>query len=282
MLVLNPKLLYSIRKNANRIARGQFAETEVKEFLIDLRSMGRVLQKPLSDHPLYKREYDYLIDICDSIAHPHRNQGEFSNYIRETSALIDRKLSQLIILDDNPHPETPTMDFALPSDAQVIDPDGLVFYLATIVQACFRLARYNYELDFQAFMNQRDDIILCIFSLLHCVTIDIDLDKKNRPVQGGARAVLRIYCFDKKYGLYCDVINSETERKAKQRVKEKGGPAKPGGRVVVRFTVMKGRKTNMDNLEFPKTVVLPEPVETYRDETGRLRLRYCTGPPLAK
>jgi hypothetical protein len=249
MYVLSRKIIHAIRRNLEALQSGQFAEREVKELLIDVRELAKYVRPRIADgDPKFISSYDQFIDVCDCIAHANRIKGLIERNIR---AYMQKLYANIHTLNFSQFEKLPVED--------VLTGDSIVAALL----ATIHLSMSTYDGAFkpeamEPVLVNRDDIALCVISLLQDSTIELKEDEGN--------AMLHVLTHEHKYHLYCRVLNSLIQREARERT---GGT----GIVFFNFPVIITNAKCTDSDELSAGPDLPKIIEVHRIQNGLLRVK---------
>lgn len=278
---VNPKLIHRIIGGTGAILSDQFTEVDIRELLIDLREIIREMHKTMSD--IVKEEYLFLLDICDTIAHPHRDRelSPLVKQIQTTSTLMQERLRQNNLIMIPEFDKSKCLNFALPTDLKLANTKGLVFYLGVMIQSIFLLLKKEdkFHIPFEKFMERQADIALCVFSLLQHVTLHIEYEGR-KPVDDGEHGFLYLYCKEKTFHLYFRSSRTKLEKEAQQRAIAKGVAEDKLGSASLDFVVLEGLGSHDDGT-FVNIETMPAVLETYRDENNVLGIRKCVFAPFS-
>lgn len=241
----------SIWDNYNLLKNKQYTEKHIKELLIDLRFVANHVKKSFENSP-YENDMNEFIDFCNFIAHPVKHRGFMVNRIVANIDLLQQSL-----MDPSEYIVSEYGDLYF--DQLKTYPVGkYVQYIFTILFITLKGDTTEEELT-RVSVSEEKDVSLCILSLLQ--TSILELDKKDVD-----KAFLILNSNNEFLNLY-SVIYSE---KINNQLMESGfNPLADSSLFLVpaatsSITHIKVHQTNKDNPRF---------YETYRDNTGKLKLR---------
>lgn len=244
--VLNRKLLHSVRKNIEQLKSGSFDERNVKELLIDLREIARKhLTKETNE---FTKQIKDFVDICDFIPHTNRDRGTIEKNICDYVKTLHEELSSTTI---DKSLLVPNIN-AINADKVV---NAMLAFAYFVLSSGDKSITQEYILDV---FKYKDDIALCLLSLLQDSKIDLKEDE-------GA-AILFILPFEGRYRLYCQVLNSRIEREARERTSGTGT-------LILAFPVMFSFTPCIDDIPSEPPQGIPKVFETFRDAENKLRMR---------
>lgn len=243
------KLVRSICSNIERVKHGTFDERDIKELLIDLRELAKYVKQRLAGESSdFTKAILQFIEICDFVAHAHRDRGVVEQNIRQHAKALNTAF-----------PTATLEEFSALPVANVINTDTLVSALIGIAYLGLSSENKTISSDyFSPVAANKDDVALCILSILQDSIIELD--------ENEGYAILHVMPYEGKYRLYCTIINSRIEREFRERT---GGT----GRFFMGFPVIVSDALCVDDIPSGDPVGLPQIVETFRDSENRLRVR---------
>lgn len=244
--ILSRKIKMALDKNLRLIMEDRFSEESIKELLIDLREVAKLINNSDSTNSAnerIKKSIQLFIDVCDTIAHQNRDRGVLKDYIVHNFSLIENSFKTDIL-------EKEKMRSPFSSDAIVSSLVGMIYFYGSKSDTDFLI-------NIEEVIKRKDDIALCILSLLQDTVIDLDNECK---------AFLYLECYEGKYILSCSILNSQTQRDARERT---GGE----GSVVFNFPIIKtnavcDKKFKVDQY----TSNTPFVLKVVRDDKGKFKV----------
>lgn len=246
VILINRKIIYSVRKNIELLKSGSFDEHNVKDLLIDLREIAR--KHDTKENNKFQEQIKDFVDICDFIPHPNRDRGTIGKNIREYVNTLHEIMQS----------STTNGTSQLAPNVNAINADKIVNAMLAFAYVVLYCGDKSITREYISdVFKYKDDIALCLLSLLQDSTIDLDDE--------GA-ALLFILPFERKYRLYCQVLNSRIEREARERTKGTG-------MLILSFPVMLSSAPCIDNIPSKPPQGPPNVFETFRDVENKLRMR---------
>lgn len=270
-MFLSKTIFFNIESAIKSILDNTFTERDIKLLLVELRELCRyhiIEIKKISAPMTLKNSMDEnflkiledFAEVCDFIFHNNRKRGIIEKNIRK---YIDKLNDNIEANSTEPNPTIESF----------ININSVIMCL--LVMITIYLDKYNSKFDIKIIekiiKEKINDIALCIMSLLQDHVIKLDKES--------GLAVLEFYTYENKYRLYCRVFNSIIEQNTKKRVAGGKGQIQIGFPVVIsQIETIDNTIESLDGIGMVYTppefgIIIPSPVETYRDSNNNLRFK---------
>lgn len=158
------KVLESVRKNLLAWANNTFTESTVKELLIDVREHVRWLVARAAKEGTPLPDRHLLLDICDFVAHPVKQQGEVvDNLIVKQLASVIEELRKGNLKPVSPESLTTAMGVLLAEGCNMLRRGGLDIFDQVAPKA----------------LEHQEGMMLCLLSLLQDAVIKMEYERKK-------------------------------------------------------------------------------------------------------
>lgn len=260
----NPKHLALMQRAIKRIYERTFNEDDIRLLLLGVRAFTQeVVDVSKSDDKApssIKIGHLYLSDICHSIAHPeHKTQGPFRSFIKKTDSGMKKSTenmsSRKILKIDNTNK---IIHLLMPPHQKPISSQeviaAFIFSLEVVIKN---------KLDRENILSQTNDILLCIFSIMHYTQFPLYEDVEDEiSIMEKKGGYLGLQSWEGHYHLYAGVINSDFETIFTK---------KRDANFINTFPVMHSSKQVNDGLQLD--IRNPQLVVADRDSSGALVLQ---------
>ena len=254
--VLSRKTKASIEHCLAQVVDGTFAESTIKELMVDLRELARKFPRD-GGQPKYDKAFAHFLEVCDFVVHANRDRGVIEKNVR---AHVEGLADALAKGDSEKWAKVSSVRNVIHGDELVAGMLGMTY---------LSLSPHDANPDTRGLeraFGRKSDIALCIISILQDSIIELK--------DGSGHALLHMVSFDGRYRLYYQVLNSKVEQDARART---GGT----GRLILGFPVVVTNAEDIDHI-LPQlseaSPMLDDPVpppviETYRALDGVLHVR---------
>lgn len=265
--IVNPKHEALMTEALHKIYAATFDEADMRILLLGIRgfssSVSKVTRSRQDAPPAIRTGLSQLADVGHALAHPElKVMGPLRKYVKQTDEEMRRRTAMMhtrkVLGVDAIRKR---INLAMPESIKPLSTNDLftAFYIA--LQDFF-----TYKIDTHRVIEQRDDILLCLFSILHYTQMP-NLD--NSPITSAPSALrngyLGLQSWEGKYHLYAGVLNSKTEALySASEIDKRQHP------FINTFPVYNGSKEVGTGPEMD--VFNPQIVFAIRDESGTLKL----------
>lgn len=248
----SPGFKISTKKNYDSLVNGTFTEDNIKELMIDLRERTKYLKRELNskdcDNNSLIKFVDDFNEISDFIGHPNRDKGLLAKRIKKYISASKEKYPKGI-------PNNPDIG---PKDF-VMDVYSIITGLIIILENYLTVYGINVNKeDSLKILKFRDDIALCIISLLQEYSIDLSDDPLFK------HSILIIKCYGNTLHLCLKTFLPRSDPKLKL-VDEHD------------ITVIYTNVENTDGLVIENSIKEKKKgkiIETYRNSNGVLKAKF--------
>jgi hypothetical protein len=270
--IVSPKHEALMTEALRNVYAARFDESDIRILLLGVREFSKSVfnkTKSRQDTPLAIRSgLSQLADIVHALAHPElKDRGPLHRYVKQTDEEMRRRTAKMQTLKVLGVDATrKRINLAMPSSIKPLSSHDLFIAFCIALQYWF-----PYEIDIHLVLEQRDDILLCLFSILHYTQMP-NLD--NAPITSDPsaprNAYLGLHSWEGRYHLYAGVMNSEIETLfSSSEMQKRQHP------FINMFPVYNGSKEVGTGPEMD--IFNPQVVFAVRDESGTLKLN-VSGP----
>jgi|GEM_PF-3668825 len=270
--VVSPKHEALMTNALKNVYAARFDESDMRILLLGIREFSTTVSKKtksLQDSPPAIRSgLSQLADIGHALAPPELKViGPLRKYVKQTDEEMMHRTAKMhtrkVLGIDNARKR---INLAMPSSIKPLSSDDLFIAFCLALQYFF-----PYEIDVHRVLEQRDDILLCLFSILHFTQMpNLDNESITSDASAGRNGYLGLQSWEGRYHLYAGVMNSKIETLfSSSETQKRQHP------FINTFPVYNGSKEVGIGPEMD--IFNPQVVFAVRDESGELKL-YVSGP----
>ncbi|HVM72079.1 MAG TPA: hypothetical protein VMT91_09980 [Anaerolineales bacterium] len=265
--VVSPKHEALMTNALKNIYSARFDESDMRILLLGIREFSETVAKKTKSiqdaPPAIRSGLSELADIGHALAHPDlKDRGPLRKYVKQTDEELMRRTAMMDyrkVLGINN--EQKLINLEMPASIKPLSSQNLFLAFCLALQNFF-----PYKIDIHEVIEQRDDILLCLFSILHFTQLpNLDNAPITSDASAGRNGYLGLNSWDGKYHLYAGVMNSKFETLFSSSDTQKR--QRPFINIFPVYNSSKevGTGPEMD-------IFNPQVVFAVRDESGKLKL----------